>query len=431
MHSFLHALSGLSRHAEDAFPRELVPLILNQSARALLAAQVFHSGPHWLWPYWVTRQLDPYDTAYLPRAMSPLWHNLTHRNWTAIGIPDSPREAVVDPRGLVMPQHGGFSIDVAVLLPNGEEVAPAELREGYEQRMSRFLPLVQGRFRAGPLTVSSHVWADVIECIELVRLKVHLTALVDVTGAHFVVSLRPYNPEGPALVHRIDSVDFGWRVDGKAAVVLRQPAAERSLSSFWRGDAISAERSDDTTVFCPAGFASAAAFYPLELSEGQTMALEFVAPMDPARATEASLRRLSMPTPQRHPGPARPTSQVRAQWREKRSGAARIALPLPAHQRLFDQAHQTLLVLDDGDCIRPGPLTYHQHWFRDSAYLVSALARLGHQESARRKLQSYRERQDRDGFFRSQAGEWDSCGQAIWTLVEYGRLFHPIELLRA
>lgn len=428
---YITALSGLARTPEVAFPKELVPMIATQSARALLAAQVFQAGPHWVWPYWVERQLDPRDPAYLPRAMCPLWHNLTHRNWTAIGVPDGLHEGVVDPRGLLMAQRGAWSLDTAVLLPGGEEHAPSKLKEGYEQSMAPDMPLVVGRFRAGPLEVTQRAWAERMGAAQMARFTVTLKALERVPEGWVAISLRPYNPEGPAVVHRIDASKDGWVVDGAHAVVLEGDADRMTLSSFWEGDALFTDE-EDTLPFveCEAGQASAAAFWRLDLQPGEERVVQAAAFIDPLEAnaqTASQVRAMLSAQPEDEGGPSR---EVRSRWREKRHEGARVELPDRELQRVFEQAHTTLLVLDDVDSIKPGPFTYHQHWFRDSAYLVTALARLGHRTAARQKLSDYNARQDKDGFYRSQEGEWDSNGQAIWTLVEHDKLFADDKLLK-
>jgi hypothetical protein len=99
-----------------------------------------------------------------------------------------------------------------------------------------------------------------------------------------------------------------------------------------------------------------------------------------------------------------------------------MQLPDGQLQASFDANAAHLLTLYDGDEITPGPYTYHHFWFRDAAYMVAALVRLGYLQEARRILRTYPRRQRRDGFFISQNGEWDANGQAIWTLVEYFRL---------
>ena len=89
-----------------------------------------------------------------------------------------------------------------------------------------------------------------------------------------------------------------------------------------------------------------------------------------------------------------------------------------------------MLSLQTGTEVTPGVFTYNLFWFRDAAYMLNALASWNYRERAERVLRTYPGRQDRIGFFRSQDGEWDSNGQAIWSLVRHGRMFGDQEFLK-
>ncbi len=86
--------------------------------------------------------------------------------------------------------------------------------------------------------------------------------------------------------------------------------------------------------------------------------------------------------------------------------------------RIF-QGH--LISLQTGTTITPGVYTYRLFWFRDAAYMLSSLVAWNYIEEAERVIRGYGQRIDRKGFFRSQEGEWDSNGQALWTLEYYAR----------
>ncbi len=87
-------------------------------------------------------------------------------------------------------------------------------------------------------------------------------------------------------------------------------------------------------------------------------------------------------------------------------------------------------MLCDGDSITPGPFTYHLFWFRDAAYMLSALDRFGYHGRTSQVIRSFARRQDRDGYFRSQTGEWDSNGQVLWTVWQHVLLSSDLDLAR-
>jgi hypothetical protein len=100
----------------------------------------------------------------------------------------------------------------------------------------------------------------------------------------------------------------------------------------------------------------------------------------------------------------------------------RLELPDARLAEAVEANRRYLLLLHDGDTITPGPATYHRFWFRDAAYLLSALDRYGFHREVGEVLRSYPGRQHVDGFFFSQRQEWDANGAALWTLAEHWRL---------
>src|SRR5438477_1276732 len=101
--SLLSQLQNFAQPSEVLVPVELLRLGFTLQARGLMNAQAIQHNLDWIWPYWVSRQFNPRDPAFIPKAFSMTQINLTHRNWTALGIPDSPDYSIVDPRGLIMP----------------------------------------------------------------------------------------------------------------------------------------------------------------------------------------------------------------------------------------------------------------------------------------------------------------------------------------
>ena len=70
------------------------------------------------------RQFDPEDVSFVPRAFSLTHINLTHRNWTAVGLPCGGETPIVDPAGLVTPFFDGWSVDAWVVYDRGSERIP-------------------------------------------------------------------------------------------------------------------------------------------------------------------------------------------------------------------------------------------------------------------------------------------------------------------
>jgi hypothetical protein len=131
-------------------------------ARGLLSPLFDPPGPH-VRPWWVERQFDPHDVAFVPRAFAITHVNLTHRNWTAVGQPDVAWLPVVDPRGPLTPLFDGWSLDAWLLPADGEPLLPSRAGEA-EQRLSlEEGPVVEtrvGRDGCSLESLADVVWQD-------------------------------------------------------------------------------------------------------------------------------------------------------------------------------------------------------------------------------------------------------------------------------
>ena len=94
---------------------------------------------------------------------------------------------------------------------------------------------------------------------------------------------------------------------------------------------------------------------------------------------------------------------------------------------MVSMAH--LQSFDRGSMMTPGALTYSLCWIRDSAFMIHALDKLGFHDQAREKLLDLRGRQNKEGCFISQEGEWDSNGLAIWAMLEHFKLTRDKQFL--
>jgi hypothetical protein len=99
----LSRLRGFAQPSEVGEPLELLRADVVFHARGLINTGAIQHNLDWVWPYWIERQFDPKDDAFIPRAFSITHVNLSHRNWTAVGFPDCDSLPIVDPRGLLTP----------------------------------------------------------------------------------------------------------------------------------------------------------------------------------------------------------------------------------------------------------------------------------------------------------------------------------------
>jgi hypothetical protein len=395
-------------------PTEMIPVGARTLARAIRTRAAPQIRPDWLWPYWLERQLDPRDRSFTPRGHLPFLTNVTHRNWTAVGSPVSAWEAVVDPAGLVTMTPDGWSMDWwirdgdAWVLPSRShrlrqwpDAAGSCIRSGVE------LP-------GGGQAVAG-VYAMRVRDREYVALEVTNHTERPLTVAF---ALRPYNPEGLAVVEDIAVTEEGITVDGERGAVLCDRPEQVAVSTFHEGDCLhhftegTAKDFRPVQTHDPAGLATATVSYPL--GPGQTRRILLPLPPAPEDRSDRDVPVLVREAPS--------AADTAERWQRILDRGMRVRLPDDRLQEAVDANRTYQLVLHDPGSITPGPLTYHRFWFRDAAFQLIALDRWGFHDEAADVIDSFPERQRHDGFFYSQWHEWDANGAAILSIAEHYRL---------
>jgi hypothetical protein len=388
--SVLKRLRAFAKPSEVGEPIELLRAGAVFHARGLINTRAIQFNLDWVWPYWVEQQFNPNSESFIPRAFSFSHINLTHRNWTAVGLPDVPHYPIVDPRGLVTPLFDGWSLDFW-LVGNGPPLLPSK-REHAEQVLEIEDTLsVRTRIGDQARALESKVWMERSEG------RVWCVARVSARPAagNIVIATRPYNPEGVSFIDSISIGDDGesLAINGIDAVEFSQKPERVVTSCYEAGDVFSQleERQQDAggTRECPVGMATAAAIFPASDS------IEVRIPIEEATSS----------------------APVRG-WRTELNGCARLRVPDERWQRLYDAAVSTVILHSPGE-VYPGPYTYKRFWYRDAALILNALISVGGRERTRRALERFSRGQLRDGYFRSQEGEWDSNGQVLWIFHRY------------
>jgi hypothetical protein len=405
MHGFLDPLALLSRlraftRSEwSGEPIELLRAGAVFHSRGLLNRRVIQHNLDWVWPYWVNRQFDPADVSFIPRGFSITHVNLTHRNWTAVGLPDFSELPLVDPAGLATPFYDAWSLDAWILAEDGTALVPARSREREQTLLFDHDGLaVHTETRENGLSLSSRCEVENGAPPSFrMRLAGHSP-----TPAWLVVSLRPYNPEGISSIHEVllSETRDRWTVDGLKTVRFESPVERHALSDYGGGDVfLNLPGAPKRNVGrCKNGMVTAAALY--RIPQGEPRRVEVSVPL--ANGTSGDSR-----TP--------------SKWNESVSGSPRLKVPDPRFCFLYESALR-MLVLHVSKDVFPGPYTYKRFWFRDAAFILNALLCLGHSGRVQGVLERYPSLQAANGYFHSQEGEWDSNGQALWIMSRYLRM---------
>ncbi len=402
--SIVSQFSRFSQPSEVLAPGELLRAGLIFHARGLVNSQAIQHNLDWVWPYWVEKQFDPSSASFVPRAFSLTHINLTHRNWTAVGIPDCRQMPIVDPRGLVTPHFDGWSIDGWIIADDGVELLPSRL-PSLEQREimnSTFAISTAGSSRG--LALESV--ASVLSESNLPVCRIKYRARAD-RRAWFVLSIRPYNPEGISFIHDISAQASlqGWTVNKEHRVTV-EPAFERHTMSHYRlgdvyHDILKKQRRD--AVRCEVGMASAAGLYALQ--------------PDTEREIEVAI-----PLKKKRSARPRAAESIKfSGWHEALEGHCTLQGPDAQYQFLYESSIRTLILHTPGT-IFAGPYTYKRFWFRDAAFILHSLLAAGLWQRAEHIIDRFPKRQTAFGYFESQNGEWDSNGQVLWLMRRFVEL---------
>ncbi|MGW8192789.1 MAG: hypothetical protein ACWGOX_00850 [Desulforhopalus sp.] len=391
-------IRSFAQPSEVQEPIELLRAGIVFHARGLVNTKAIQHNLDWVWPYWVEQQFNPQTPSFIPRAFSFSHINLTHRNWIAVGQPDLPIYPIVDPRGLVTPLHDGWSIDCWFIDDEGNILCPSRL-ERVEQKL---YDDTNRRVVTSCSTDTADLVSEVAMDTDGSEPTLKLAARVNTSvGGWLIFSLRPYNPEGVQFIEDIEllRIQNGWLVNDTTKVLLSQKPAKILFSNYREGDVFFRlhEHQAVTEKSCRIGMVTSAAFHRVEA----------------ARKTENFLLTVPMPPAEHFPHVV--SSRT---WPEAENEAARLQVPDEKITFLYKAATRTLIHLSAGDVV-PGSYTYNRFWFRDGCIMLNALLNIGLTTRCLRHLNTFSDRQTKEGFFHSQDGEWDSNGQVLWLLNRY------------
>ena len=424
--SVLSRLHAFAEPSEVTAPVELLRAGVVFHARGLMNAGSIQHNRDWIWPFWVERQFDPNDDAFLPRAFSVTHVNLTHRNWTAVGIPGCDHLPIVDPRGLLTPYWDGWSIDGWIFQKDGGKLIPSR-----ERVVQQELDHSDG---LNVSTLCTHGGMEMLSRVEVVKddrgentISQSWVAKSDEPG-WLLLSLRPYNPEGVSFVHNIalDEDSRGWKVGDHGRVRFSTACDQHFTSDYKHGDVSAFVWNEGAkSVECKVGMATAAALF--ELKPGVKREVSLNVPLDRNKhrhwmghRTDGKLygTRLTVTGTSHH-------KHATEAWASQLDGTTKLGVPDERFRFLHDAAMRSVVLHCPGE-VYPGPYTYKRFWVRDTAFILNAALCTGLHERATEAMPHLLQRQDRKGYFHSQDGEWDANGQAMWLMERYLQVTNQI-----
>ncbi|MBX7245832.1 MAG: hypothetical protein K1X53_10055 [Candidatus Sumerlaeaceae bacterium] len=424
---FLDANSRLNRASEVSVSPDRVAADVEGYLRGLFQGRALALNGDWIWPWWIEQQRDPRSEAFVPVHASATSGNITNRNWTAVGTLGGRREAIVDPRGLVTPWPGQWSLDTFLEI-NGETLFPSRLHSHQvSQRATTNPPGVQTEFAFHGLDLQIQAWAFRHEANDYLVQTTRITNSSDAPLSPALIhSLRPANPEGVCLVHNLAYNTRGfWNVEAQVACYFPLRPDYSIASNHERGDAAFYldDETEDNAIHCPVGLATGASVWRLHLEPGATETVFAVLPLEPMNPRFFEFSPFTPDALQRS------RDKATEEWQEKRDAGTTIQLPDPRLVESFEASKTAVLLLNDGHEITTGPTSGHTQSFANGEAMLQALAILNYPKEVRHNLEFYPLKQWKNGYFCARKGEWASTGQAICAIADYCRLHGDTPLL--
>ncbi len=394
MFDIANKISGIDK---DTLPSELLSLNSIQLSRGLLNYTVIQSRLNWVLPYWAEKQYNHQSLSFIPRSHLGLSMNVTARNWTAIGNLDCDIEPIVDPHGMVTPLKNGWSVDVWIKLNDNIILPSKEVK--VVQALVNNLPVVETETISNGDILTTQAYTF--------KTNLFLKAEVNISSdksKSIIFSIRPFNPEGISLINKIsfNSSNNSFLINEKEKLVFNKEPLFVYCSNFDEGDAYQALGKDSwkCSSDCKSGMASAVAIFECSNNESEVIC--------------ASNLNSNYIDAEFHSA-----DESIEYWQNILKRGTKIETPDEKINSLLTFSAATLLMLLDNNSITPGPFTYHQFWIRDSVFMLNALDKLGYSDLTLPVINSFKNYQDRKGYFRSQKGEWDSNGQVLWCAYQH------------
>lgn len=166
----------------------------------------------------------------------------------------------------------------------------------------------------------------------------------------------------------------------------------------------------------------ATAEYQVDVPAGGQYVLDFKVPLLPVAAGSATFRAMASANFEER------REQVTGFWNAIFARGMRIDTP----EEKVNDTFRTSLVNDLGSLNKVGTdsiqtinqLQYHGFYLRDSADFVRMYDTSGYPDIGREVVDFFATRQQPDGNFLSQPGQYDGWGEAIWTYGEHYRMTH-------
>ncbi len=424
---FIDGLKFIGKPTNILYPGELLEQGALLGLSGLNNTLAIQSNQHWIWPWWVERQLNPDADEFIPTGVNLLTNNLSFRNWTALSIPGNHLEAMLDPVGMLTMEPFSWSV-MPYLIIEDEYFIPSKMSiKQIKQRLNKKnRPEVITRYTAHKvIDWHSRTKALSINGEQVLQQKYQIKNQSDIEQTLFFgVSLRPYNCLTIGHIHKISCKKKLWKINGKPAMMMLTPADYIQVSNRLLGDPIYSDHHNFETPInrkkiklrSRSGIATGNAVYKINLPAGASVDFQFLLTDSKSQGLVTRKKYHQWKT-----DILLSERQFRQYWQSWSNTGLSLDLPNKKIIKAFNSVKNHLCVFDDVEQFTPGSFFYHTGWFRDSAFLAQAFDQAGFFQEVKNKIPGYFKQQTLSGYFKSQKGEWDSTGQALFSVITHIR----------
>ncbi len=392
---YFEAATSLGR-GNIVAPKELMASIGTQIARGFYNAMFFtDNSRNWILPFWAYHQFKFKGPGSIPKGHTLIIFNSNYRTWCAVGGIEGYAESIVDPTGLVVPEIEQYGIMYGIYNSETKKIYNPVQHGKIEQKLvEEYIPIVDTKWVLNKSVITQVVYGAVISDNEIGSIEFNGNIASD---EKFVLSIRPFNTEGIALIKEIhyDAPSNIVYINSKPVIKLGRVPEVITVGNYHNGDSMridTAQKAD--SIKCKVGLANISFVF-----NDPKVKIDFLMKGNLVKGSTVD-------------------SEIE-KWKKELARAPKLIIGNKEIERLFYVSIANLLLHKDPGSITPGPSEYHQFWIRDTAYMVNALDLLGYTDEARDILNEVIRRQRKNGMYHSQETEWDSAGQGIWVLAEH------------
>ena len=432
---FFDGLNSIGKPTNVMFPGELLEQAALLGMSGLNNTLAIQSNQHWVWPYWVERQLNPASKGFIPTGVNLLTNNLSFRNWTALSIPGNRLEAMLDPVGMLTLEPFSWSTMPYLIIDNNYYIpSKMDIKNIRQTLHKKNWPEIITRYKTHPdIRWFSKCKALNMDQQQVLQQKFIIKNLGEKPlSLTFGMSLRPYNSLTIGHIHKLTCKNNLWKVNGNPALLMLKTPDSMHISNRLLGDPIYVENNrvsekkiKKIKLKSRSGISTGIAVYNINLQPGERVCYQFLSTDKHSKALGGNKKKAGewkkeLNLAEKH---------FKQQWKLWAQTGLTLSLPDAYIENAFYAVKNHLSIFDDVEQFTPGSFFYHTGWFRDSAFLSLGFDQAGYFNQVKNKFPGYFKRQTWKGYFKSQDGEWDSTGQALYSIISHIRRTGDKQLL--